>query len=101
MSLMTFLSELGCVLCGMFAIGIVWFINDNGENSPYLRGYRDGYHVYKTLSKLPPAQPAIDEWCTDCKEYDHEHHCCPRWNRVIRTTLNDMKGENNDTSLDN
>lgn len=29
------------------------------------------------------------EWCTDCKEYDHEKHCCPRWNKVIRTTLND------------
>lgn len=28
-----------------------------------------------------------DEWCTDCKEYDHEKHCCPRFNRVIRTTL--------------
>lgn len=30
-----------------------------------------------------------DEWCTDCKEYDHEKHCCPRFNRVIRTTLNE------------
>lgn len=29
------------------------------------------------------------EWCTDCKEYDHEKHCCPRWNKVIRNTLND------------
>ena len=30
-----------------------------------------------------------EEWCTDCKEYDHEKHCCPRFNKVIRTTLND------------
>ena len=29
------------------------------------------------------------EWCTDCKEYDHNKHCCPRWTKVIRTTLND------------
>ena len=29
------------------------------------------------------------EWCTDCKEYDHEKHCCPRFNKVIRHTLND------------
>ena len=29
------------------------------------------------------------EWCTGCKEYDHEKHCCPRFNKVIRTTLND------------
>ena len=27
------------------------------------------------------------EWCTNCKEYDHEKHCCPRWTKVIRNTL--------------
>ena len=31
----------------------------------------------------------LDEHCTDCKEYDKENHRCPRWNRVIRTTMND------------
>lgn len=31
-----------------------------------------------------------DEWCSDCKEYDHEKHCCPRFNRVIRTTLDEL-----------
>lgn len=36
-----------------------------------------------------PAQPDYkpDEWCTDCKEYDKEKHCCPRFNRVIRTAM--------------
>ena len=47
MSMMTFLSEFGCMLCGMFAMGIVWFISDNGKNSPYLRGFKDGYDVAK------------------------------------------------------
>ena len=42
---------------------------------------------------LPSAQPALDEWCTDCKEYDQERHCCPRWNRVIRTALDDARKE--------
>lgn len=43
--------------------------------------------------KLPSAQPDphYDEWCTDCKEYDHDKHCCPRWNRVIRQTLKDAQ----------
>jgi len=36
-------------------------------------------------------EPHYDEWCTDCKEYDHERHCCPRWNRVIRETLKDAQ----------
>ena len=43
------------------------------------------------ITQLPSADPGLDEWCTDCKEYDHEKHCCPRWNRVIRETLADMK----------
>ena len=28
-----------------------------------------------------------DEWCTDCKEYDTEKKCCPRFNRVIRGAI--------------
>ena len=32
-----------------------------------------------------------DEWCTGCKEYDKERHCCPRWNRVIRETVEEWK----------
>ena len=45
------------------------------------------------LMQLPSAQPErrYDEWCTDCKEYDKEKHCCPRWNRVIRTTLQEAR----------
>ena len=42
---------------------------------------------------VPSAQPALDEWCTDCKEYDQKKHCCPRWNRVIRETLKDAQPE--------
>ena len=47
------------------------------------------------LMELPFAQPEmnLDEWCTDCKEYDQERHCCPRWNRVIRQTLKDAQPE--------
>lgn len=47
----------------------------------------------EVLSGLPTAQPELDEWCTDCKEYDQERHCCPRWNRVIRETLKDAELE--------
>ena len=45
------------------------------------------------ISELPSAQPeyCLDEWCTKCKEYDHERHCCPRFNHVIRTTLQEVK----------
>ena len=51
--------------------------------------------VKTTLKELPPAlrEQHHDEWCTDCKEYDKEKHCCPRWNRVIRQTLQDAQPE--------
>lgn len=31
------------------------------------------------------------EWCVGCKEYDSEKHCCPRFNRVILETVQEMK----------
>lgn len=31
------------------------------------------------------------EWCRDCKEYDQEAHCCHRWTKVIRKTVEDVK----------
>lgn len=43
------------------------------------------------IRNLSPVEPNLDEWCTGCKEYDSEHHSCPRFNRVIRETLKDMK----------
>ena len=47
----------------------------------------------RRLEDLPSAQPDphYDEWCMDCKEYDKDRHCCPRWNRVIRQTLKDTQ----------
>ena len=47
----------------------------------------------KRIKALPSAHPELDEWCTDCKEYDKEKHSCPRWNRVIRNTLKDIQPE--------
>jgi hypothetical protein len=32
-----------------------------------------------------------DEWCHDCKEYDQDKHCCPRFNNVIRKTVEEIK----------
>lgn len=47
--------------------------------------------VIYNIKHIPSAEPwdiyNPDEWCTDCKEYDTENHRCPRWNKVIRRTL--------------
>lgn len=37
-------------------------------------------------------EPHYDEWCTGCKEYNQKRHCCPRWNKVIKQTVEDLKG---------
>lgn len=49
--------------------------------------------VKRIIVELPSAQPDLDEWCTDCKEYDSERHCCPRFNRVIREALKEAQPE--------
>ena len=47
------------------------------------------------IKDLPSAQPeqtnswCINSWCIGCKEYDQERKCCPRYNRVIRQTLDE------------
>ena len=53
--------------------------------------FESGKKVIEHLEQMPSAQPEQhhDEWCTDCREYDKEKHCCPRFNRVIRTAMAD------------
>ena len=57
----------------------------------------DNWNVYAELhdmvSMLPSAQPETDSFCTDCKEYDQERHFCPRFDRVIKKTIEEMKAE--------
>lgn len=58
-------------------------------------GYSDTYdkaYIIGVLEELPSAEEmAFNEWCTDCKEYDHEKGCCPRFNRVIEETVEEVK----------
>ena len=45
------------------------------------------------LEDLPSAEPEFEEfeWCHDCKEYDQEKHCCHRWTKVIRQSVDEVK----------
>ena len=51
----------------------------------------DYYAIMEYIDEVPSAQPDLDEWCTDCKEYDSERHCCPRYNRVIREAVEEVR----------
>ena len=53
---------------------------------------------------MEQADRGFNEWCHDCKEYDQEKHSCPRFNRVIRETVEEIQADrdcvtcrNNDT----
>lgn len=43
------------------------------------------------IAALEQQEKAYDEWCTDCKEYDKERHCCPRFSKVIRGAVDEVK----------
>ena len=48
--------------------------------------------IIKIIESLPSAEPLEEfEWCHDCKEYDQEKHCCHRWTKVIRQTVEEMQ----------
>lgn len=57
------------------------------------------FNSIETIQKWIDAAPTVDakpteeqfEWCHDCKEYDQNAHCCHRWTKVIRNTVNDLK----------
>jgi len=49
--------------------------------------------VGEIIKAVTPQEPQTFKWCTDCKEYDQEKHCCHRWSKVIRDTVEEMKQE--------
>lgn len=47
---------------------------------------------YVALDEQPTIEPIeVFEWCTDCKEYDQEKHCCHRWSKQIRQTVAELE----------
>lgn len=54
--------------------------------------------VLKDLQSAEPEEEVF-EWCHDCKEYDQEKHCCHRWTKVIRQTIDEMKAESERTAM--
>ena len=52
-----------------------------------------GYYATarKEMCDLPSANEESFEWCHDCAEYDKEKHCCHRFTKVIRNTVEEIK----------
>ncbi len=47
------------------------------------------------IKEIPSTEPEQEEfeWCHDCKEYDQQNHCCHRWTKVIRQTVEELKAQ--------
>ena len=60
-------------------------------DSLYFDTVDDHDRTKERIKRLPSAHPELNEWCHDCKEYDTENDCCPRWGQVIKTALEDAQ----------
>ena len=75
-------------LCKYFGSQADFILTDRKEFKRWLE--RVKWHV-KKVDEL--TRRSEDERCTDCPAYDHEKHYCPRFNRVIRETVEEMRQE--------
>ena len=44
-----------------------------------------------STSKMNEGSDYEFEWCKTCREYNHDKHCCPRYNKVIRNAVEEIK----------
>jgi hypothetical protein len=72
---------------------IVYESIDTSDTEEYFAKYGTGIFAVKKedIDKMPSAEEESFWWCTDCKEYDQEAHCCHRWSKMIRKTVEEMQ----------
>lgn len=61
------------------------------DNFNVFESREDQIALERKIAELPSAEDEPFEWCTDCKEYDREAHCCHRFTKVIRNAVEDMQ----------
>ena len=64
-----------------------------GENFSGDDAMQESIDAIRELPSVTPQEPQTFKWCTDCKEYDQEKHCCHRWSKVIRNAVDELKQE--------
>lgn len=66
--------------------------NPNRPTIKMLEDVRD--KAIEALEEVEKHKETFD-WCTGCKEYDSEAHCCHRWSKCINETVNEIKSTSN------
>ena len=71
------------------------YMNEHKENSgdPYIMVALFIQDNKTEFPSVTPQEPQSFKWCTDCKEYDLELHCCHRYSKVIRDTVAEIEQE--------
>ena len=64
-----------------------------GENFSGDDAMQESIDAIRVMPSVTPQEPQTFKWCTDCKEYDQDEHCCHRWSKAIRDTVEEMKQE--------
>ena len=55
-------------------------------------GYKPNKEMFDmAIDALKQPELHYDEWCETCKEYDAERHRCPRFNKVIKATVQEYE----------
>ncbi len=52
---------------------------------------RDTERIIKGLEIVAKSEKEF-EWCTGCKEYDQEAHCCHRYSKCINEAVKEIRG---------
>ena len=64
-----------------------------GENFSGDDAMQESIDAIRVMPSVTPQEPQTFKWCDTCKEYDQVNHCCHRWIKVIKNTVEDMKRE--------
>lgn len=49
--------------------------------------------LWDLINATPDPRDDVFEWCHDCKEYDKEAHCCPKFTKVIMDAVKEVGGK--------
>ena len=68
-------------------------VQEHGLSDMWSGGVNAAIDIIIAVPSVQPEQTnswCINSWCNNCKEYDKEKHSCPRFNRVIKQTLDEV-----------
>ena len=82
------------VMTKQTAIEALYSVLFDDDLKPIMVSSEQADKILDAIRKAPTADCEEFEWCTDCKEYDQEAHCCHRWNKVIRQTVSELNCDN-------